>query len=72
MQNRNYQLTQERDTLQNNVNQLTRDLNNEQGECYRWRGIAQKIENGMQTCIDALLLDKFALNLNFGGAEDMV
>ena len=62
LQNRNHQLTQERDTLQNHVNQLIRDFNNEQGECYRWRGIAQKIENGMQTRIDALLLDKFALN----------
>ncbi|CAG8694899.1 12128_t:CDS:1, partial [Ambispora gerdemannii] len=46
-----------RDNSRNDLILMTIAYNNEQGECHRWWGIAQKLENGMQKYIDALLLD---------------
>ncbi|CAG8697848.1 1656_t:CDS:1, partial [Ambispora gerdemannii] len=46
-----------RDNSQNNLILMTIAYNNEQGKRHRWWGIAQKLENGMQKRIDALLLD---------------
>ncbi|CAG8623052.1 1143_t:CDS:2, partial [Paraglomus occultum] len=62
LRNQVNRLTQERDNSQNDLTLMTTAYNNEQEERRRWWGVAQKLETGMQTRIDALLLDKFALN----------
>ena len=65
MQDQVNQLILERDNYQNDLTLMTIAFNSEQEERRRWWGIVQKMETGMQTHINILLLDKFALNFKF-------
>ncbi len=61
LQNHVNQLTLERNNSQNDLALMTTAYYNEREERRHWWRVAKQLEKGMQTCINALLLDKFAL-----------